>query len=594
MEVTEKRKDRKKQKRQRKYTFKQMMSSITGRILIVIITLVVPINIISLGLLANNFYNSRMRVKQAVNSSLELVASNILSDVSNMKKSMVYESIDNDKFTALMDREIVDRSKKYETINEVSSTLKRIQLVQNQVHFVFFYFPKNDIYITYGAPGIDQNKLLVLMNEYIEQNDKSRSIWSIVKINDIPYLINSEKQRNYNYGILLQLNLTSAKLTLDKSNKSREVFLGNEDGSIVSNDGVAYLKSINSDIKTIENSRKYFLGKVPVGDTSLYIYEIVPYSEIDSAVGTATRIIMILLSVFIIVAIPILMMQMRRLIINPLDKLDDAMDIIESGETDYRIQNEAVGEFKHINESFNAMLDQLEDLKIDIYEHEIEERNIRLEYLSQQVQPHFILNALNILYSYDPEEYELAQKMIMCISKYFRHIVYANDKFVSLKSEMDHISNYFEIQKARFPDLFYSIVEYDESLDETLIPPLVLQTFVENAIKSSLKIGNRITIFVIGDKYEEDGRKYVRVRIADTGEGIPDQILDEIKAFEESGIRQEHLGVGIQNTIERFKVIYNGGAKLSFSRDEHYPGTNVEILLPLHFRGEHPIVEEFT
>ncbi len=63
-----------------------------------------------------------------------------------------------------------------------------------------------------------------------------------------------------------------------------------------------------------------------------------------------------------------------------------------------------------------------------------------MRFLSQQIQPHFILNAMNILYSYEKEEYPLIQKMILCLSKYFRYVVNANTDFVKLSLGNEIIS----------------------------------------------------------------------------------------------------------------------------------------------------------
>lgn len=67
-------------------------------------------------------------------------------------------------------------------------------------------------------------------------------------------------------------------------------------------------------------------------------------------------------------------------------------------------------EFTQINKSFNRMMDQVSDLKIHVYEIQLEKQQIKMKFLSQQIQPHFIMNTLNILYSYEQEEYPLIRK----------------------------------------------------------------------------------------------------------------------------------------------------------------------------------------
>lgn len=114
-----------------------------------------------------------------------------------------------------------------------------------------------------------------------------------------------------------------------------------------------------------------------------------------------------------------------------------------------------------------------------------------MRYLSQQIQPHFVLNTLNILYSYEPEEYPLIQKMILCLSKYFRYIVKVHSDFVELSQELAHIKNYFEIQEARYPEQFDYYVESEEGMDDLLIPPLLIQNFTENSIKYAIDMEKR-------------------------------------------------------------------------------------------------------
>lgn len=78
-----------------------------------------------------------------------------------------------------------------------------------------------------------------------------------------------------------------------------------------------------------------------------------------------------------------------------------------------------------------------------------------------------------------------------------------------------------------------------------------------------------------------------RVRLADTGEGISDEVEEKIRIFQETGRLQEGLGVGIQNSIERLKYLYSGKkSHLRIWRDEHYSGTNVELIMPLFYAEE--------
>ena len=119
------------------------------------------------------------------------------------------------------------------------------------------------------------------------------------------------------------------------------------------------------------------------------------------------------------------------------------------------------------------------------------------------------------------------------------------------------------------------------------MPPLLIQNFAENAIKHSLKIGNQIDIFVIAQPLGEDR---IRIRVLDTGQGIAPEIVEKINEFRRTGVRQEGLGIGIQNAIERLSVLYGADTTFEIDRDEPH-GTRIEIVLPLR-RGEDPEEDE--
>lgn len=121
------------------------------------------------------------------------------------------------------------------------------------------------------------------------------------------------------------------------------------------------------------------------------------------------------------------------------------------------------------------------------------------------------------------------------------------------------------------------MVEYDEEIEECLVPPLLIQNFAENSVKHSIKIGNHIDIFVIAQKLDE---KHIRIRMLDTGEGINEEVIRKIECFRETGQYQKGLGVGIQNAIERLKVLYGVETSFEIARDEPH-GTRITIVLPI-------------
>lgn len=247
---------------------------------------------------------------------------------------------------------------------------------------------------------------------------------------------------------------------------------------------------------------------------------------------------------------------------------------------DYRINHlppsKKYDEIDRLIIRFNEMMDEINELGFKLYESKIREQQIELKYISQQIRPHFILNALNIIYTYDVTEFDLVKKMVLHLTEYFRYIVNLRVNFLDLELEMHHVQNYLSIQKERYMDSFEYIVEWEIETAGILIPPLVIQTFVENSIKYALHTRDIVYIFVLASI--EEGQ--LKLMIADTGNGYGEETLQRLNNFLETREHQEGLGVGIENVIERMDILYEQCESIRF-RNALSGGAVVEIYLPI-------------
>lgn len=577
---------------------KNLLHSTIFRIIAIVIALVLPINIITLILVQEIVKNDQAKMDQEIQNSLDMVASNLGEDLKRASRRTIYLSFADESVIEFANLPTdSDNRKKAELLASVNESVKEIAEEFPVVDMVYFQFPQNGYIVTSGAPGIRRELYLDAINSLEMPGEKYGTSWTMATLEDQSVLISGCNWRKSKFGVLLNLERTILNMNIEKQEDERFLFFTNGTETVCSGEGVDFLEKNQTTLAELRESGNYNVYVSNLENYDLKLVEVVEKTGLAANLSAAMKFLGILAIILTFLAMPLLIFYLRRWVVNPLHYLTVAMDMIEQGNLEYRVQESGHDmEFDRINRNFNTMMEQVNKLKIEVYENELDKKNIKMRYLSQQIQPHFILNAMNILYSYEPEEYALSQKMILCISKYFRYIVKVNAKFVFLHQEMEHIKNYFEIQKARFPGLFYSIVEYEEGLKDALIPPLLVQNFAENSIKHSLKIGNKITIFVVTEYYQtESGERCMRIRLADTGEGMSDEILAEIKAFQETGQPQPHLGVGIMNSIERLRYFYGKNTEIRFWRDENYKGMNVEIILPIYFvRGEDLEDENFV
>lgn len=410
------------------------------------------------------------------------------------------------------------------------------------------------------------NRMMDLLEKEIVIANKNGDIyrgcpWQPLYLDQQNFLIRIWKSNNCYYGCWINLDSVIGRWDLNKEG-SPELFFLDSDGNIRSGDS----KDLTGENIISVDSQTTGLKLVTSISDQIFLYSV-----------PKIVILFVVFAFIALAAIPVLALVTRKYILKPVNELLKAMDKVRLGDLNYQIPHSGIsGEFAILDESFNVMIRQLRDTKIAAYESEMERQRIWMRYLSQQIQPHFVLNTLNILYSYEPEEYRLIQKMILCLSKYFRYIVKVHSDFVELRQELDHIKNYFQIQLARYPDRFYYYVEAQEGMDHLLIPPLIIQNFTENSIKYSISMQKKISIYVLVEFFEEDK---MRIRIADTGNGLSSEVLDAIERFRRTRKYQEELGVGIQNAIERLDILYHGIPKIQFYNSTS-GGATIDIIMP--------------
>jgi LytS/YehU family sensor histidine kinase len=109
------------------------------------------------------------------------------------------------------------------------------------------------------------------------------------------------------------------------------------------------------------------------------------------------------------------------------------------------------------------------------------------ETLKSQVNPHFLFNSFSTLSSIIEENSDLAVEYVQRLSDFFRSILENRDKdLILLSDELQMINNYIEIQKSRFGEALLFSNNIPETAKDSMIPPLVIQLLIENAIKHNV------------------------------------------------------------------------------------------------------------
>lgn len=115
---------------------------------------------------------------------------------------------------------------------------------------------------------------------------------------------------------------------------------------------------------------------------------------------------------------------------------------------------------------------------------ESEKKEMELQFLKSQLNPHFLFNSLNNIYSLAYQKSDKTADAILKLSEIMRYMIYeSNDSWVSLSKEIEYVQSYIELQKLRFRDGAAVELSLNGEIDNQQIVPLILISFVENAFK---------------------------------------------------------------------------------------------------------------
>ena len=188
----------------------------------------------------------------------------------------------------------------------------------------------------------------------------------------------------------------------------------------------------------------------------------------------------------------------------------------------------------------------------------------RLQMLSMQLQPHFLFNTLNTIAEMVHRQPEAAERMITGLSHLLRETLQAGGlERVSLEHELALLERYVDIQRSRFGDRLTVTLSIADAARAALVPGLLLQPLVENAIKHG--IGARAGAGHIEITAARDGDRLV-IEISDDGRGIRDGAVVD--------------GVGLGNSRARLAAVFGSDAVALTIRNRDAGGVVVCLTMP--------------
>jgi len=255
--------------------------------------------------------------------------------------------------------------------------------------------------------------------------------------------------------------------------------------------------------------------------------------------------------------------------IAPLKDLRETMLEIASGTQNLRAKEAGAYELREVTRQFNAMLDQIDQLMADVRRQEEATRQYELQALSSQINPHFLYNTLDtIIWMAEFQDSQRVVQVTKSLATYFRLALNQGKDLISLSDEINHVRQYLFIQKQRYGDKLEYEIDEEPDFDNLVLPKLVLQPLVENALYHGIK--------------EKEGQGYIKVSVQRQDTGVVIRIEDDGVGFQNPGdSSQSQLkrgGVGLQNVNQRLKLHFGDNYQMKIDSAPE-KGTTVEIYI---------------
>lgn len=321
---------------------------------------------------------------------------------------------------------------------------------------------------------------------------------------------------------------------------------------------------------------------------ALYLESLEKYKAIETQIYT-------MFALFAVILIAVIVKILKDLL-NTMNTLTKSAERLSRG--DWDIDDISQSKYKEINTMSNAFNNMKMDIKnfIEELKHKndleaslnmeklrnAEQRHLlketQLQALQAQINPHFLFNSLNTLSRMAMfEDAEETSKLIQSISRIMRYNLSHLGELVTLREEIAALKAYSNIQQIRFQD--HMTIEFNLNIDnkDILIPQMVIQPLVENAIKHG--INNSTTHGCISISIEREGL-YLLISVKDNGAGMSEETIQSILNGEPN-LSAESTGIGLENIRKRLELRFNR-ADLVNIRSSEGLGTEVSLRIPIN------------
>jgi two-component system sensor histidine kinase YesM len=408
-------------------------------------------------------------------------------------------------------------------------------------------------------------------DQWYFQSDSSRSLQLC------SYLFDRTNKQIGTVYFILDVNVWLSTISKNLS-LGQDYYMVDANGTVRAGTTSGYILNselLSSEIKKLREG--YFLDRsmssvvnyMYLPSVDYYIVSQFHLKSIVGDLGAIQRNLWIMVGVLAIVFI-LITYFISSTITRPLIGLQNKMNHVARNNLKASVsEKDYTGEILELARSFNAMISDINLLVESLKKEERQRESFHYKMLLSQLNPHFLINALNLVkWNAIDKKDSTTHEICASLGTLLETSLNSEIDLIRLKNELDLIRAYLYIQQLRYKDRFTVSYEIEEQLLHALVPKFSLQPLVENAIIhgfARMKEGGIIQITAKSDE------THMILEVTDNGQGFSTPPLRS------SSIHKG--GIGIANLKERLNLMFKQEAQLDII--EASPGTTIQLRFPL-------------
>lgn len=572
-------------KKTRKYSLRTVIWGMS-------LCLVIPISIFLTVYTAFIVFTIRDKIYDSERSSLNLAVSWLKNTMDSTERFMSNIVMENSDFQLLAEK--LEGDEAYYHSYEIEQEMKNLLTSNPGLYALAVVSPANDWYACeyeYLYDVTAQERILIqaaikkAVSSLAVNSALDTESWFSLVTSNRSYLVRAMRYRSAVHIGLIDLENISNRM---KQDYGMEGFLTVYSGEEPLYEDVAVRgqrldRPEEDEPFRITGDRERYMVLEDELEGFVFLYA-APYQGIQNRI-TLLPVILVILAAVVMGAVFYAYRFMQKMLIKPIGSLIAAMESVRRGNLKAKPEEAfAVEDLQQMSETFQEMMEEIRNLKIEAYEKELERKQAAFRFLQVQIRPHFYLNCLKNLYGMaQAGEFGEIQKMILLLSKYLRYTFESTEPSVALEGELDQCKNYVELfSVGQQEEQAVLKVNIDAGLAGIRIPPISLLTFVENSLKYALVPERSLEIDISLQQFAFGGSGMIRLTVSDNGRGFPEDILRKLNRGEEITDQQKRRHIGIRNVLERFRMLKGDSFAYVFSNKN---GAVIELFFESDEKG---------